>query len=73
MTNKERQKQLNEEKWYASEAKNESQSGKMYWCSLCKYKYKGNCLKTHEERDAKCLCATAYNRLQRTKYGKRNF
>ena len=67
MKNVERQKQLDEQKWYVSEAKGESQSGKMDWCNFCKHQYKGCCLKTQEEREEKCLCATAYNRMKRNR------
>ena len=65
MKNFERQKQLDEQKWYVSEAKGESQSGKMNWCNHCQHQYKGYCLKTQEDREKKCLCATAYNRMKR--------
>ena len=65
MTNKERQNQLDKQKWYVSEAKGCSQSGQMGWCNYCKHQYKNCCLKTQEERESKCLCATAYNRWQR--------
>lgn len=65
MKNVERQKQLNEQKWYVSEAKGESQSGKMDWCNFCDKHYKDCCLVNHEQREANSLCAKAYNRMKR--------
>ena len=49
------------------EKKGEDMSGKMPYCSFCKYKYYklSMCTVTQEEREEKCLCATAYNRMQR--------
>lgn len=67
MTNKERQKSLDKKKWLESEKKGEDLSGKMYVCGWCKNKTRmfGECTASQEEREQKCLCATAYNRMQR--------
>ena len=66
-TNKERQRSLDKKKWIESEKKGEDMSGKMPYCSFCKYKYLkfNSCTVTQEEREGKCLCATAFNRMQR--------
>lgn len=71
MKNTELQRKLNEQKWYVSEAKGKDQSGKMYWCSLCDYKCGVGCKASQDERDSKCLCATAYNRYKRNKGAKK--
>ena len=71
MNNIERQKWCNEQKWYVSEAKGKDQSGKMYWCFLCDYKCGVGCKASQDERDSKCLCATAYNRYNRNKGAKK--
>ena len=65
MKNKERQRQLDEQKWYVSEANGESQSGKMDWCFYCDKQFKECCVETQEEREKKSLCAKAYNRMVR--------
>ena len=66
MTNKERQKSLDKKKWIESERYNLDFSGVMPYCEHCKHStLGGNCTATQEERERKCLCATAYNRMQR--------
>lgn len=67
MTNKERQKSLDKKKWLESEKKNRDMSGAMKYCKYCGMQYFlfNGCDATQEEREQKCLCATAYNRMQR--------
>lgn len=66
MTNKERQASLDKKKWYLSEKVNIDASGTMPYCSHCEYCSDGfKCKASQTEREAKCLCATAYNRLHR--------
>ena len=67
MTNFEKQKRLNEEKWLVSEAKNQDQSGIMPYCNFCKQQNNGACLVSQKEIEAKRICATAYNRMIRHK------
>ena len=67
MTNKERQKSLDEKKWLESEKQCEDMSGKMEYCECCSFAdwWFNICDATQEERENKCLCATAYNRMKR--------
>lgn len=65
MTNKERQKQLDEQKWYMSEAKGYDNSGEMDWCDHCLYQDGIYCSIPQETREQRCSCATAYNRMRR--------
>lgn len=69
MTNKERQKSLDKKKWLVSEEFEADMSGYMPWCGYCdKCPNDANiCNATQEERESKCLCATAYNRMKRYK------
>jgi hypothetical protein len=67
MTNKERQKQLDKQKWMASEAKTSDQSGNMDYCKHCDRNSCGNCSATQDERRGLCICARAYNRMVRRK------
>lgn len=69
MKNFERQKKLDEKKWIASEKKGFDMSAWMQWCGYCDKKTGlcGTCTATQEEREGQCLCATAYNRMQRAR------
>ena len=79
MKNIEKQKSLDKKKWLESEAKGFDMSGKMPWCSYCGMqgfdlcddgRHKGIhtiCTVTQEERENQCLCAKAFNRMQRRK------
>ena len=69
MTNLQRQKKLNEEKWLVSEAKKEDQSGKMDWCQYCdnKYLFEDKCGLSQVDIEMNCVCARAYNRMVRCK------
>lgn len=69
MTNKERQKSLDKKKWLASEKIFFDMSGFMPYCKVCKERdlIDGGCIATQEEREGQCLCATAYNRMQRAR------
>ena len=69
MTNKERQASLDKKKWLSSERWKINLSGGMSYCYYCKYKVMGafDCKATQEEREGQCLCAKAYNRMERAK------
>ena len=71
MTNKQRQRKLDEIKYLQSEIASEDLSGKMGWCNSCANQSKDNgycsCLATQQERESDCLCAKAYNRMCRNK------
>lgn len=69
MKNIERQKSLDKKKWLESEKKGEDMSGAMDYCKECnrQHYYLEECQATQEERETACLCATAYNRMQRTR------
>lgn len=68
ISNKDRQKRLDEEKWLESEQKNEDMSGAMYYCDYCDKQSRAyTCKATQQERENKNLCATAYNRFKRYK------
>lgn len=76
MTNKERQKSLDKKKWLASEKHGHDLSGEMSPCHYCKKQtpngwqkdgyFKHGCTASQEERETACLCATAFNRMQRS-------
>lgn len=72
MTNRERQRSLDRKKWNESREQMEDMSGKMYYCECCEkqglslnYPFDLTCTATQEDREEQCLCATAFNRLQR--------
>lgn len=69
MTNKERQKKLDELKYLKSEKSNNDLSGNMEYCKLCKCaKFENNnmvCIATQKEREDNFLCAKAYNKMIR--------
>ena len=67
MTNKERQKQLDKKKWLESERCEFDCSGMLSYCHWCKHEESLVCKATQEERETACLCATAYNRMQRAR------
>jgi hypothetical protein len=67
MTNKERQKQLDEDKWFASQMYGEDKSGKMGYCHYCSEQTcTHKCYVPQRERVKYSLCAKAYNRLNRS-------
>lgn len=66
MKNIERQKSLDKKKWLASKKQCEDLSGAMLYCDVCeKQRREYVCGATQEEREGKCLCAKAYNRMVR--------
>lgn len=67
MKNVERQKQLDEQKYLLSESRKYDMSGKMDYCDYCIYCTDGKCKAEQLEREAKTICATAYNRQIRKK------
>lgn len=62
MTNKERQQQLDRQKYYAGISKNRDMRGEMPYCNNCKIKCKEI---LQEEMEEKSYCARAYNRLKK--------
>lgn len=67
MTNKERQKSLDKQKWNCSEDYEQDLSGHMYYCECCGYITSDGCTVTQEQREQQSLCAKAYNRMKRSK------
>lgn len=65
ITNKERQKELDKEKWLESERIGFNCSGSMYYCNTCDKEEDFDCKATQAEREEKTLCAKAYNKHQR--------
>lgn len=71
MTNKERQKQLDNEKWVESEKQGFDMSGCMSYCEKCEFAdhshptENGKCYATQEEREKCTLCAKAFNKMKR--------
>ena len=68
MTNPERQRALDKKKWAASIEHDCDMSGKMDYCDHCEHQAYDNdfsCEVSQEERETKCPCATAYNRMRR--------
>lgn len=70
MTNEQRQKALDKSKWLASEVVGWDRSGAEMYCDYCDKQVVnttryGTCTATQAERESKCLCAKAYNRMHR--------
>lgn len=66
MTNKERQKSLDKQKWLESEISSIDKSGIMVYCGVCEYKTSNfTCTATQKQRQENCLCAKAFNKMQR--------
>ena len=71
MTNKERQKLLDESKWNTSKMYKKDCSGEMPYCIGCPYATcTHTCKATQAEREEHCLCAKSYNCLRRISNGK---
>ena len=67
ITNKNRQKLLDLEKWFESKKLKQDMSGCMTYCSFCPHECMNGCKVSHEERVANSLCAVAYNKMQISK------
>lgn len=71
MTNKQRQRKLDEIKYLQSEIACEDLSGKMSWCNFCENQSEDNgycsCKITQQERECVNICAKAYNRMIRNR------
>lgn len=71
MTNEQRQKSLDKSKWLESERTGWDWSGVELYCDFCERQAVGGtvnfpiCTATQAERESKCLCAKAYNRMHR--------
>ena len=68
MTNEQRQKQLDKKKWLESESAGYDKSGDMDYCEYCDHQTpSGDCEVNQVYRETISTCATAYNRLKRSK------
>ena len=69
MNNIDRQKWCDKKKWILSEKNCEDISGEMEYCDYCEFNggIFNKCTLTQKERESKCLCATAYNRMIRAR------
>lgn len=65
LTLKQRQQKLDLQKWVESKDKGEDMGGKMDYCEFCSQNFIYTCMATQEERESKCLCAKAYNKMQK--------
>lgn len=65
MTNSERQKTLDKQKYVESQKAKKDLSGKMVYCEFCDTEKDCVCRHDQEERESKCLCAKAFNRMRR--------
>lgn len=69
MKNTDRQKLLDQEKYFTSQNYKRDTSGMMYYCNGCDYRNKPHheCTISHEERVKKSACAKAYNKSRLNK------
>lgn len=68
MTNKERQKRLDQKKWKISQICGKDMSGKMEYCFYCTFQGKEYiCPQNQTDREKLCSCAVAYNKMTRSK------
>lgn len=65
MTNNERQKSLDKKKYLYSQELGRDLSGAMVYCEFCDKAVSNKCTATQEEREENCICARAFNRMQR--------
>lgn len=61
MKNAELQRKLDEKKWLLSKLKQEDLSGRMPYCSKCKFS-SGGCNVPQIDREQNCYCARAYKK-----------
>ena len=72
ISNKNRQKLLDLEKWVESKKQGFDMSGCMLYCEKCEFAdhshptENGKCYATQEQRETDSLCAKAYNKMQKT-------
>lgn len=67
MTNKERQAELDRNKWTESEREHCDLSGEMEYCFFCAAQHGAQCTASQGERETGCICAKAHNRMTRKK------
>lgn len=69
MTNEERQKKLDEQKWLESEKKGLDMTGRMDYCYSCLHQSleASQCGVSQSCRESNYLCAKAYNSMRRKK------
>lgn len=68
MTNKERQKRLDQKKWKISQICGKDMSGKMEYCYSCTFQSETHiCTQNQTDREKLCSCAVAYNKMTRSK------
>lgn len=66
MTNRQRQKDIDKQKWEDGVRFGYDPSGLLAMCNYCPKQYHiCKCSATQEEREAQCLCAKAYNKMRR--------
>lgn len=66
MTNIQRQKWCDKEKWLTSEGMGFDCSGHMCWCDCCEHK-QDCCNLSQIDREMNCICAKSYNRMVRAR------
>lgn len=68
MNNKDTQAWLDKKKWLTSEKEGYDKSGDMEYCDYCDHQTpSGDCEVNQVHREVYYSCATAYNRLKRSK------
>lgn len=65
MTNLQRQKKLDEQKYLESERLHTDLSGNMDYCDFCDQQANFKCRATQLDREMNCLCSKAYNKKVR--------
>ena len=66
ISNKQRQEELNIEKYYASMEANRDLSGQRFYCTYCSEMKDGKCTTKQSIIDEQTLCAKAYNKYKRS-------
>lgn len=67
MNNKDTQALLDKKKWLESESAGYDKSGDMEYCEVCENQTPSGCQVNQVYREIHSPCATAYNRLKRSK------
>lgn len=65
MINQERQMNLDDEKWFASQKAGEDKAGSMDWCNYCSYQTKKSTCGYTKTKGTPC--ATAYNKMRKAR------
>ena len=64
MTLESRQRAVDADKWYFSEARGEDFSGQMPYCAYCEHKVGCTCNINQEQREVEYACAKAYEKMK---------